>query len=674
MTLTSSTGNWSMLSQNFSQSELPTGIDLLWARFGLLGGRLQHRTSRYMALASRVLDLQKEIETYTDAALKDRTKQLQAIFRRGRDTLEVRLEAVGIVREVARRLRNEHPYKVQVAGAIAMLEGNIIEMATGEGKTLTASLTGTLYGWRGRGCHIITVNDYLAERDADSMRAIYEFCGLTVGFVTGAMEPQQRRAAYQCDITYLTNKEVTADFLRDQLAMGRQRGLSESLLKKIMDGAGTNTDQLVQRGLGAAIVDEADSVLIDEAVTPLIISGDGGNKLEAETYVEACKIASEFTPTEDYRKNDQYREIELTRAGENRLAKMIEAAQGVWAGFRRSEELVVGALVAREFYENGKQYIIDDDKVVIVDEATGRLMPDREWRDGLHQAVTAWENLEVQPPKDTFARMSFQRYFRLYPTLCGMTGTAREAAGELWDIYRRAVVKIPTNKPCIRKTLPQLTYRTQSAKIAAITEIVQQYHDEAKPVLAGTRSVKASNVLAAGLDDIALGNYQLLNAVNHKAEAEIIAQAGQSAAITVATNMAGRGTDIKLARGVADIGGLRVLLTERHESKRVDRQLQGRCARQGDPGETLSFASLDDELLIRHAPWLRNLLAMLSKFPTRSPERQAKPISGPLLWLVNLTFKYAQRRATQKAFSQRKGVLKTDTWLDEMLGFSGKQT
>ena len=377
MSLAGSTGNWEMLVQNLSQSELPTGIDLLWARFGLLSKRFQHRASRYMKLASQVLALQKEIEKCTDASLRDRARQLRSIFRRSRDTLPIRIEALGVVREVARRMRNEHPYKVQIAGAIAMLEGSIIEMATGEGKTLTASLTGTLFGWRGKGCHIITVNDYLAERDAESMKGIYEFCGLTVGFVVGGMEPPQRRGAYKCDITYITNKEVTADFLRDQLVMGRHRGLAESLLGKVMGGTGTNTDRLVQRGLSTAIVDEADSVLIDEAVTPLIISGEGDNKREAETYIEACRMAGEFIPTQDYRKNEQYREVELTRAGEDKLAKMIDGVEGVWAGFRRSEELIVQALVAREFYEDGKQYITDDGKVVIVDEATGRLMPDR---------------------------------------------------------------------------------------------------------------------------------------------------------------------------------------------------------------------------------------------------------------------------------------------------------
>jgi len=445
-------------------------------------------------------------------------------------------------------------------------------------------------------------------------------------------------------------------------------------------------------------------------------------------------MAGEFSPPEDYRKNTQYREIELTRAGEEKLARMIHGTGGVWAGFRRSEELVVQALVAREFYENGKQYIIDDEKVVIVDEATGRLMPDREWRDGLHQAVSAWEQLEVQPPKDTFARISFQRYFRLYPALSGMTGTASEATGELRDIYKRPVVKIPTHKPCIRKTLPQRIYRTGIEKNKAITNIIRDDHEKNIPVLAGTRSVKASMTLAEQLDGIKLQNYQLLNAVNHKAEAQIVAQAGQLGSVTVATNMAGRGTDIKLARGVPEMGGLHVLLTERHESGRVDRQLQGRCARQGDPGQTISFVSLEDELLIRHAPWLRgflvlgsklaaatggtkpirdglrwligltlryaqnhtakvetilftslddewltrhtpwlrSLLAMLSKFPAE--RRGTKPIGGVLRRLTNLIFRYAQNRATRKAFAQRKSVLKTDTWLDDMLGFSGKQT
>jgi preprotein translocase subunit SecA len=462
------------------------------------------------------------------------------------------------------------------------------------------------------------------------------------------------------DVTYCTNKEVSADFLRDRLILGRLRGLSSALAAKIAAGGGQVTDRLVQRGLRYAIVDEADSILIDESVTPLIISGHAPNPEQIDSFRQASEIADQLEPQIDYRINDRYREVELTSRGETHLQELTSSLGGLWRASRRRSEMVNQALTAKDLYLRDKHYVVDDDKVVIVDEFTGRLMPDRTWRDGLHQAVEAKEKIEINPPKDTYARISFQRFFRMYRKLSGMTGTATEATSEFWQIYQLPVVRIPTNRPCIRKNLPTMVLPTESAKWATIVQEIRRMHEIGRPILVGTRSVRASEHLSGLLNAENL-DHQILNAVYHRQEAQIVAGAGQAGQITVATNMAGRGTDIKLGRAVAELGGLHVLGAEPNESARIDRQLFGRGARQGDPGSAQGIFSLEDEIATRYA---KNTAAYLRR-------RYANSRGDTSSTLVRSVFHLAQFRAERLALRRRRSVLRTDHWLDEQLGFAG---
>lgn len=652
---------WRMLAQRTTGAELPSGLDGAWDQAMGIAGHFVPRRNRFLARAQRIIYLEKEFAQISDAKLREKACEFRDLFRCNRETSLQLEHAFALVREVAWRQMGMRPYAVQVAGALALEAGCIAEMATGEGKTLAATMPAAIAGWRGRGCHIITVNDYLAQRDAEWMGRIYRFCGLSVAHISQEMDPLNRRRAYFADITYCTNKEVTADFLRDRLILGRVRGLSSALLAKILSGTGQRTDRLVQRGLHCAIVDEADSVLIDEAVTPLIISGEAPNAEQVDTFKKAADLAQQLQSERYYSCNHRYREINLTAAGKDRLAELAESLSGLWRGIRRREELVVQALTARQFYLPDKQYVVNDGKVVIVDEFTGRLMPDRTWRDGLHQAVEAKEALEVKPPKDTYARLSFQRFFRLYHRLSGMTGTASEAWREFWQIYHLPVVVIPTNRPCIREHWPDKVMVSESAKWSAVVMEIQRLHQTERPVLVGTRSVRASEALSRLLRDEGL-EHQVLNAVRHTEEAQIVAEAGTAGRITVATNMAGRGTDIKLGHGVAELGGLHVLATERHEAGRIDRQLSGRSARQGDPGSTQTIVSLEDELPRRHATYLSAVLA-----------RRVRDDRHVSSLLTRRVFDLSQRRAERLALRQRKAVLRTDDWLDEYLGFAGSE-
>ena len=660
VTLPSAT--WQMLEQRISDKPLPRGLDAAWdTGMGLIGG-LKPRRKMFLRRAEKVLALEKHFSQMSDANLSKAAGELLEIFRRHRDSHSDIERAFALVREVAARQIGNKPFPVQIAGAFAIDHGCIAEMATGEGKTLTATMPATVAGWRGRGCHIITVNDYLAERDAEWMGRIYRFCGLSVAHIEQAMSADDRRAAYQADITYCTNKEVSADFLRDRLALGRVRGLSSALLAKITRAGQSIIDRLVQRGLNFAIIDEADSVLVDEAITPLIISGPAPNPEQVEAFRQAADIVSNFKQDTDYRINARYREVELTNEGKNRLAQAAETFGDIWQAERRREEIATKALVAKELYSLDKQYVIDEGKVVIVDDFTGRLMPDRSWRDGLHQAVEAKEKLEITPPKDTYARISFQRFFRMYRKLSGMTGTASEAAAEFWQIYHLPVVVIPTNRPCKRKNPPDIVLPTGEAKWKRILLEIRRVHERGRPVLVGTRSVQASEYISQMLDAENL-NHQVLNAVRHREEAQIIAGAGQAGKITVATNMAGRGTDIKLGRGVAESGGLHVIASERNESGRIDRQLFGRCARQGDPGSAQAIVSLEDEFVSRYA---KNIIAYLKK-------RHAFNTDGISSKTTRAAFRLAQRRAEKLALRQRKSVMRTDHWLEEQLSFSGRE-
>ncbi len=653
---------WRTLDQRFVDKPLPQGLDAFWdASAGWMSRKLP-RQRRFLRRANRVLELEKQFSDLPDARLHEVIKRLREIFRRHRDTSEDLERAFAAVREVAARQIGDRPFLVQVAGAFALERGCVAEMATGEGKTLTATLPATVAGWRGRGCHIVTVNDYLARRDAEWMGRIYRFCGLKVAYVEQGMPPADRRAAYAADITYCTNKEVTADFLRDRLALGRCGSLSAALLDRMAGAPRPTLDSLVQRGLDYAIVDEADSILIDEAVTPLIVSGPAPNPEQIEAFRQAAHIAMQLDVRGDYRVDLRCHDVELTDAGKRRLRQLAAGLGGLWRGARRAEELVTQAVTAREFYRRDHQYVIEGDKVVIVDEFTGRLMPDRQWRDGLHQAVEAKEDVEVTPPKDTCARVSFQRFFRMYRKLAGMTGTAQEAAAEFWRIYHLPVVVIPTNRPCLRQHLPDLVFTSEAAKWQRVVAEIGRVHETGRPILVGTRSVRASEHLSGLLQARGLA-HQVLNAVHHREEADIVRCAGESGRITVATNMAGRGTDIRLGPGVADLGGLHVIATERNESLRIDRQLFGRCARQGDPGSAQAIVCLEDEFVSRHAG---GMLAYLKTCHGQT----GRDISSSL---TRIAFRHAQRRADRLAFRHRRNVIKTDHWLDEHLSFAGRE-
>jgi len=655
---TVASATWRALDQELPDKPLPKGLDAVWdAGRGLIVRSLPRRYA-FLRRAKKIIARERDYQDMTSERLHEAASTMRDLFRRGRDTPPDLERAFALVREVAVRQLGEKPYRTQVAGALALHGGCIAEMATGEGKTLAATMPAVVAGWRGRGCHIVTVNDYLAQRDAEWMGRIYHFCGLKVAYIQQGMEPAQRRKAYLADVTYCTNKEVAADFLRDRLVLGHIRGSTAAITADLAPGGPRLTDSLVQRGLHYAIVDEADSILIDEAVTPLIISGPAPNSDQMQVFRQAAQLAAVLKQATDYHVSPRDREIKLTKRGKARSAEAAGHLGGIWEGARRREEILTKALIAKELYTRGVQYVVEDDKVVIVDEFTGRLMPDRTWRDELHQAVEAKENITITPPKDTYARISFQRFFRLYRRLSGMTGTAREAAAEFWQIYHVPVTVMPTHRPCVRRYLPDIVSTTTSVKWQRIVEEICRIHQTGRPILVGTRTVHASEHLSQLLNAKGL-SHQVLNAVRHREEARIVAQAGQIGRITVATNMAGRGTDIRLAEGVAALGGLHVIAAEHNEFARIDRQLFGRCARQGDPGSVQAIVSLDDEFVQRYAG---NQVVMLRRLRGGTNKSTSSV-------LAQAVFRAAQKRAEKVALSRRKAVMRMDHWLDEHLGF-----
>jgi preprotein translocase subunit SecA len=474
---------WRMLSQTGSCTPPPQGLDRLWHRGAGLVGRLSRRSSLYLRQAERILAAEKAFRHVSDRKLRECIAALSDRYRLGRNDQPDRDQALALVREVASRTVGMQPYREQVAGALALDDGCVVEMATGEGKTLVATMPAVLAGWHRRGCHVITANDYLASRDAELMNGIYRFCGLTVGCVTAGMSPQERKAAYNADVTYGTSQEVAADFLRDRLISADIQGLPGLILSKMDIGREDRIGRMVQRGLACAIVDEADSIFIDEASTPLLISGDGPNQEQIEAYEQAACLAAELDPSTDFRVAREHSDVDLTARGKQRLADLAEPLAGLWAGARRREELVLQALVANEIYIRDKHYVVEDDKVVIVDENTGRLMPDRTWRNGLHQAIEAKERLPINLPKETFARISFQRFYRLYRKLSGMSGTVAEVQAELWDIYQTPVISIPTHRACRRALSPDRVFATAAAKWDAVIEEICAVHQTGRPIL-----------------------------------------------------------------------------------------------------------------------------------------------------------------------------------------------
>ncbi len=541
----------------------------------------------------------------TYAAMTDAELQLSA--QRLRRDLKARLrghdlpprlvgKTFSLIREASVRVLGMRHYDVQVLGAWAMLQGQVAEMRTGEGKTLCATLTVATAAMSGRPVHLMTVNDYLASRDAEEMTPLYAFLGLTTTCVLEGQTDDERRQLYQADIVYGTNKTFTFDYLRDRQVLRFQPGHMRRKLEYL-----THSDasaDMRMRGLHFALVDEADSVLIDEARTPLIISGqvEQSASFDTELFYQAMDVAKKMKEGDHFNIPKDQQKIELTDRGFDLLDDHSDRLGGTFAVPVIRDFTVTQALSALHLFHRDEAYIIRDDGVQIVDENTGRTMPDRTWSDGLHQMMEIKEGLEPSPPRETLARITYQRFFRRYGRLCGMTGTARDAAWELWSVYRLPVTIIPTNKKDIRKFAPDRVYRTAAAKWDAVAKRTRNLHEQGLPVLIGTRSVSASEEASKRLTDAGIP-HQVLSAAQDADEAEIVAKAGEAGAVTIATNMAGRGTDIKLADEVAQRGGLHVILSERHDSRRVDRQLEGRCGRQGQLGKCEAFLSLEDELM-----------------------------------------------------------------------------
>ncbi len=539
------------------------------------------------------------LQNETDQGLRKRSLSLRFRAKAGEKLERLLPEAYALVREAAVRATKMRHFDVQIIGGIALFRGCIAEMDTGEGKTLTATLPLYLHALVGKGAHLATVNDYLASRDAEWMTPIYGLLGMTVGIIETQDSQDKRRKAYACDITYGTSKEFGFDFERDRLLlrrMGRQQTdfLGEGSTER-WDASG---EQPVQRGAHFALVDEADSVLIDEARTPLIIGtlGDKARERIMATFQWAAEHADKYEEDEHYEYDHEDKKVELTAAGRQFLRSLPQSEILRGVGLIDLYQYTERAIKVRRDFILDREYVVREGEIVIVDEYTGRLAEGRKWRDGIHQAIEAKERIEVTVPTGQAARITVQDLFLRYRHLAGMTGTGKTSAREFRKIYKKRVIPIPTNKPVRRKRLPPRIFGTAAAKWAAIVEEVRAMHLAGRPVLIGTRSIDKSEHLSSLLSAADI-EHRVLNAREIAKEAQIVAAAGQTGKVTVATNMAGRGTDIKLGQGVADVGGLHVIVTEMHDAARIDRQLMGRCGRQGDPGTCRTFVSLEDDIL-----------------------------------------------------------------------------
>jgi preprotein translocase subunit SecA len=557
------------------------------------------RFGKFALLAQRVNALEPKFEPMSDAELKEQSHELRLRAKQG-DSLNTLLpEAFALVRESAKRTIGQRHFDVQVLGGIAIHNKCISELETGEGKTLVATMPTYLNALPGKGVHVVTVNDYLAKRDAEWMTPVYNMLGMSVGCIQTGQPDGSRRAAYACDITYGTSKELGFDFLRDELKRLQLGDTHRKSFEQVFLGSGghVESETPVQRTHYYAVVDEADSILIDEARTPLIIGANNQpTQEEAAAYYGADQLAETLVRVKDYKYDPLERKAELTSAGRRKVQARAAHPAFVTLTVDGVYEYVERALRAQIAYLRDRDYVVHDGEVVIVDEFTGRMMPGRQWQDGLHQAIQGKEKLEITLETITAARVTVQDFFKRYTKLAGMTGTATSDAAELKRIYKVGVMKMPTNRPGRRTWLPDRVFSTEEEKFRAVADQIIEWNKVGVPVLIGTRSIEKSEKLSRLLGEAGI-EHQILNAKNHEIEAQIVAQAGQKGKVTVATNMAGRGTDIKLGEGVAALGGLHVIGTERHESRRIDRQLAGRCARQGDPGYAQFFVSLEDEII-----------------------------------------------------------------------------
>ena len=593
----------------------------------------ERNIKRIAPLVDAVTQWEPSLRKLSDQALQAKTVAFRERVSRGEPLDDLLPEAFAVAREAATRTLGMRPFDVQIIGGIVLHQGKIAEMKTGEGKTLVAVLPVYLNALTGRGVHVVTVNDYLAKRDSEWMGAVYRFLGLSVGCIVHGLDDRERKTAYDCDVTYGTNNEFGFDYLRDNMKF--------------------RLEDMVQRELNYAIVDEVDSILIDEARTPLIISGPA--EKSTQLYVRVNRIIPHLKPEVHYTKEEKSRTVTLTEEG----VAAAESLLGVENLYDpRNMDLlhhVQQALRAHTLFQKDVDYIVKDGKVIIVDEFTGRLMPGRRYSDGLHQALEAKEGVRVENENQTLASITFQNYFRMYKKLAGMTGTADTEAEEFAKIYNLEVVIIPTHKPMIRTDHPDCIYRTEREKFQAVVQEIKELHAQGRPVLVGTVSIDKSEMLSRMLKREGIP-HQVLNAKHHEKEAEIVAKAGQKGAVTISTNMAGRGTDIVLGPGVAELGGLHILGTERHEARRIDNQLRGRAGRQGDPGSSRFYLSLEDDLMRIFAA------ERISGLMQRIGMEEGEPIEHRL---VSRAIENAQKRVEAHNFSIRKHLLEYDNVMNQ---------
>ncbi|WP_270279555.1 preprotein translocase subunit SecA [Vagococcus bubulae] len=585
-------------------------------------------------MADNIDKLAPQMSELTDDQLKAKTEEFKARYTKGETLDDLLFEAFAVVREAAKRVLGLFPYKVQMMGGIVLHEGGIPEMKTGEGKTLTATMPVYLNALSGEGVHVVTVNEYLSTRDASEMGELYNFLGLTVGLNINSKSSDEKRLAYACDITYSTNNELGFDYLRDNMVVYKE--------------------QMVQRPLNFAVVDEVDSILIDEARTPLIISGQAEKSTAYYTRVD--NFIKTLTEEEDYKIDVQSKTISLTEQGITKAEKYFDVENLYDIENTSLTHYVDQSLRANYIMLRDIDYVVQEGKVLIVDQFTGRIMDGRRYSDGLHQAIEAKEGVEIEDETKTMANITFQNYFRMYKKLSGMTGTAKTEEEEFREIYNMQVIQIPTNKPIIRDDRADLLYPTLSSKFQAVVKDIKERHEIGQPVLVGTVAVETSELLSDLLNKAKVP-HQILNAKNHFKEAEIIMNAGQKGAVTIATNMAGRGTDIRLGAGVREVGGLAVIGTERHESRRIDNQLRGRAGRQGDPGMSQFYLSLEDDLMKRFGSERIKVFLDRMKLEEEDAIIQSKMLSKQV--------ESAQKRVEGNNYDTRKNVLQYDDVMRE---------
>lgn len=599
----------------------------------LIGNNSAREIKKMRAIVDEINGLESSLSSLSDSSLAGKTQEFKKRLADGETLDDILPEAFAVVREASKRVLGMRHFDVQLIGGITLHRGNIAEMRTGEGKTLVATLPVYLNALTGKGVHVVTVNDYLASRDSEWMGKLYRALGLSVGLIVANLNYNQRKMAYAADITYGTNNEFGFDYLRDNMVV--------------------HAEQMVQRPLNYAIVDEVDSILIDEARTPLIISGPG--ERSTDSYYTLAKVVPQLVAGEDYTIDEKQKTIAPTESGIAKVEKLLKIENLYDSANLELNHLLNASLRAYAMMHRDKDYVVKDGQVVIVDEFTGRLMFGRRYSDGLHQAIEAKEGLKVERESQTLAAITFQNYFRMYEKLSGMTGTAKTEEQEFNNIYGLEVYEIPPNRPLLRKDLPDLIFKTKKAKYKAVVKDVVERHKKGQPVLVGTTSITQSEELS----DMLLKSgvpHNVLNAKHHEKEAEIVANAGQRGMVTIATNMAGRGTDISLGEGVAELGGLHILGTERHESRRIDNQLRGRSGRQGDPGSSQFFLSLEDDLMRIFGA--DNISGMMDKLGMEEDE----PIEHSL---ITKSIERAQKKVENHNFNIRKYILEYDDVMNQ---------